>query len=193
MKLLFQKLCSDKLDWDSQLSPELCQKLQTWIEEMKTLKSFAVPRCYLGGINEEDIKSIELHGFGDASCAAFGAVIFISVETDSVCWSQLVCSKSRVATMTKQSVPRLELLSALTLARLITAVNNALQPVVVIHSVYCWLDSLTAIYWIVQEQKEWKPFVQNRVSKIRTLVNSQFWFHCPIDPKRMLPTLCPEE
>ena len=56
--------------------------------------------------------------------------------------------------MTKQSIPRLELLSALTLARLITAVKNALQPVAVIHSVYCWLDSLTAIYWIVQEQNK---------------------------------------
>ena len=77
MKLLFQKLCTEKsADWDSQHSPELCQELQTWIEEMKTLKSFAVPRCYLRGINEEEFKSIELHGFGDASCAAFGAVIF---------------------------------------------------------------------------------------------------------------------
>ena len=85
MKLLLQKLCSEKSDWDSQLSPKPRQELQTWIEEMKTLRSIAVPRCYLSGINEEDIKYIELHGFGDTSCAAFGAVIFIRVETDSVC------------------------------------------------------------------------------------------------------------
>ena len=121
---------------------------------MKTPKSFAVPRCYLSGIIEENIKSNALHGFGDASCAAFGAVSFIRVETDSVCWSQLMCSnlKFRVAPITKQSIPRLELLSALALARLITAVKNAPQLVALTHSVYCWLDLVTAIcHWMVQQ------------------------------------------
>ena len=47
------------------------------------------------------------------------------------------------------------------------------------NNVYCWLDSLTAIYWIFQENKEWKPFVQNCVTEIGRLVAPQFWFHCP--------------
>ena len=72
-------------------------------------------------------------------------------------------------------------MAGLTLARLVSTVERALQPITRIDKVYCWLDSLTAIYWILQERKEWKPFVQNRVTEIRRLIPTQKWFHCPTE------------
>ena len=106
-----------------------------------------------------NIKTIQLHGFGDANCKAYGAVVFIRVETQSGFYVKLVASKSRVAPLVKQSIPRLELLSALTLARLITTVRSAFEPMFEVDGVYCWLDSLTSLHWIKNETKEWKPFV----------------------------------
>lgn len=69
----------------------------------------------------------------------------------------------RVAPLTKQSIPRLELLSALILSRLITTMMKALESLVEIDKVQCWTDSLAALYWIREMDKEWKMFVENRV------------------------------
>lgn len=45
--------------------------------------------------------------------------------------------------------------------------------------VKCWTDSITAFYWILGEEKEWKLFVENRVQEIRKLVAPSIWAHCP--------------
>ena len=42
----------------------------------------------------------------------------------------------------------------------------------------CWTDSKVALAWIKGEEREWKPFVQNRVNEIRTLVPVNSWRHC---------------
>lgn len=45
--------------------------------------------------------------------------------------------------------------------------------------VRCYTDSQVALYWIRGKEKEWKPFVQNRVQEIRRNVHPNFWSHCP--------------
>ena len=47
-----------------------------------------------------------------------------------------------------------------------------------LESVHLWLDSITAIYWIIGN-KEWKQFVQNRVDEILRLTSREMWHHCP--------------
>ena len=177
MKQIFQKLCNDKADWDAPLDDDLKGAVQKWIVQLKEEERVVIPCCYLPAAVGE-ITSVELHGFGDASRGAF---VYIRIAADGNCYSSLVCSKSKVAPLENQSIPRLELLAGLTLARLVSTVERALQPITRIDKVYCWLDSLTAIYWILQERKEWKPFVQNRVTEIRRLIPPQKWFHCPTE------------
>ena len=45
--------------------------------------------------------------------------------------------------------------------------------------VQCYTDSQVALYWIRGRDKEWKPFVQNRVKEIRHKVHPELWHHCP--------------
>lgn len=78
--------------------------------------------------------------------------------------------------MKQETIPRLELLAALILARLISHVGEALEPEVDITYLTCWTDSKVA--WIKGEEREWKPFVQNRVNEIRTIVPVNSWRHC---------------
>ena len=92
---------------------------------------------------------------------------------------QLVTSKSRVAPLVKQSIPRLELLAALILARLMQSVQSALGGMLLFDSVHCWTDSQVTLYWIRGEQHEWKQFVQNRVNEIRKIVPPLSWAYCP--------------
>ena len=92
---------------------------------------------------------------------------------------QIQYSKTRVAPLTQQTIPRLELLSSLLLARLMTHVIAALQTVVKVKLGLCFTDSKVALYWIQGESKEWKQFVHNRVTEIRQLVPAANWSHCP--------------
>ena len=79
-----------------------------------------------------------LHGFCDASAAAYAAVVYLCAGQD-LC--HFVASKTRVLPLTKQTIPRLELMSCLLLARLITHVLAALQPVIKVQLGLCFMDS----------------------------------------------------
>lgn len=78
-----------------------------------------------------------------------------------------------------ETIPRLELLSGLVLARLITHVKTAPEGTCKIDRVICWLDSEIAQWWINGTEKEYKVFVQNRVVEIRKLVDPKSWRHVP--------------
>ena len=104
--------------------------------------------------------------------------MYLVLETSSGNYPVLLTSKTRVAQLAKQSIPRLELLSGVILARLASSVKEALQSQVQIDKTYLWLDSKAAIYWI-KGSKEWKQFVQNRVNEILSLTEERMWHYCP--------------
>ena len=101
------------------------------------------------------------------------------METLYGVYVRFVASKSRVSPLERQSIPRLELLSALLLARLIDNVERALKSVLTLGPSTCWTDSKVSLYWITQLDKEWKQFIQNRVKEIRKLTPILSWKHCP--------------
>ena len=43
----------------------------------------------------------------------------------------------------------------------------------------CYSDSKVALHWIAGIDKNWKQFVQHRVSEIRKLIPIENWRHCP--------------
>ena len=45
--------------------------------------------------------------------------------------------------------------------------------------IYCWSNPLDALYWIKRVNKNQDAFINNRVSKIRSVVDSLYWRHCP--------------
>lgn len=78
------------------------------MKNMKQFSEFSIKR-YCMDIDPQEINSIELHGFGDASKEAYGACIYIRYERNSKVCCNLVTSKTCVAPMSLQSIPRLEL------------------------------------------------------------------------------------
>ena len=42
----------------------------------------------------------------------------------------------------------------------------------------CYTDSKVALHWIRGAEKEWKQFIQNRMTEIRTLLPDAIWVHC---------------
>jgi hypothetical protein len=75
------------------------------------------------------------------------------------------------------TIPRLELIAALVLARIISTVKEALSGVINIEKIFCWTDCITVYYWI-QSNREFKKCVQNRIDEILKLTNEENWRHC---------------
>eukprot|EP00794_Sanderia_malayensis_P017910 gene17910-biopygen12898 len=67
-------------------------------------------------------------------------------------------------------------MSARVLATLMSTAIEALGPQLKIDSVKYWLDSKTALYWI-NNNGEWKQFVQHRVNEILGLTKKEDWEH----------------
>ena len=79
MKALFQVLCSTDYDWDDELTPDLLSWWNRLIADMNALKTIRVPRCYFSW-KADDPVGHQLHGFSDASCKAYAAVVYLSTE-----------------------------------------------------------------------------------------------------------------
>ena len=101
------------------------------------------------------------------------------IESDANKEVKFIVSKTRVAPLQTETIPRLELLSALLLSKLIVLVRDSLALDLPRLSMRCYTDSQVALYWIRGTNKEWKPFVNNRVSEIRCRVRPDNWSHCP--------------
>ena len=114
-----------------------------------------------------------------ASTSAYAAVVYLKIRSFSGSEVWLLPSRTRLAPLNKQSIPRLELLSALLLSTLVYSVTNAIKGEYTLEKPCCYTDSIVALYWITGLRKEWKQFVENRVNQIRQLVPAEHWRHCP--------------
>ena len=123
-------------------------------------------------------RSYQIHGFCDASDKAFAAVVYLRTEQkNGEVETNLIASKTRVAPIKKQSTPRLELLGALILARLVDSILKSLTSLKTAPSVTLWTDSFTTLCW-KNNDKVWKQFIQQRVKEIRKLTRTHEWRHC---------------
>ena len=92
---------------------------------------------------------------------------------------RLIASKTRIAPSKAHTIPRLELMTTLLLARLVTSVNKALMKTIQITRVFCWSDSQIALWWIKHGSNVHKQFIQNRATEIRALIVKEKWGYCP--------------
>ena len=113
-KIFLRELCQTKIDWDERLPSELVEEWSTLSENLQYSQPLSVPRCYFEGVSDEEVRCT-LCGFCDASPKAYAGVVYILLETSSGHSIKFVASKTRVAPIQHQTIPRLELLSTATL------------------------------------------------------------------------------
>ncbi|KAF2892114.1 hypothetical protein ILUMI_14059, partial [Ignelater luminosus] len=120
LKILFQRIWTERPDWDDPLSSDITKEWCGWAAQLKTMVNFSIPRSLFS----TKIKEYHLHVFADASLRACGVAAYVrSVDfSNNVCVT-LLCAKSRVAPLKKRdedtmTLPRLELTAALLAARL---------------------------------------------------------------------------
>ena len=181
LKILFQKVCKEKFDWDQEISQELKGEWEMIINSIESAGKIQIPRKITTQNDSENnnVEKIELHGFSDASYQNYGACIYLKTFFKSGEISvHLITSKSRLAPIKGTTIPRLELLGNLLLSRLMNSVEKALSKVLKISESYFWTDSQITLAWIGAHEKEFQTFIENRVQEIRKLTNVKSWFYC---------------
>ncbi|XP_011884112.1 PREDICTED: uncharacterized protein LOC105571257, partial [Vollenhovia emeryi] len=170
-KIILQQLWLTKSGWDDPTSSDLQDQWTLFRQQLSELEQVTIPR-WLKGVRSTS--QIELHGFSDASQLAMAAAVYARIPQDDGTFSvQLVCSKTKIAPIKRSTIPRLELVAALLLARLIKTTVRALQ--LPESSLYCWSDSSVALTWINAHPARWKDFVHNRVLAIQEIIPNGSW------------------
>ena len=175
-KVLFQELCTNDVSWDKPVKDSIRIKWTAYLEDLRTVRHIKVPRFLCGN---EIPDSHSIHGFCDSSSISYAAVVYMRCIGKNGVVVRLFSSKTKVAPIQAQTIPRLELLSCLLLAELVNVVKDAIQGYVEIEDTTLWTDSEIALAWIRGSTKEWKPWVENRVNKIRELTSITDWCHVP--------------
>lgn len=172
-KLVIRKLWALKLDWDEDLPSDIKNEWLAFRTSLCELNKCRIYRWLHSSIEHE----FEVHGFCDASEAAYGAVIYLrAMDSNGVVHSNLICSKSRIAPIKPTTMPRLELCGALLLSQLIDKVMDAVKPFVP-RMVHLWSDSTIVLSWIMTDVAKLKQFVGNRVEIIQQLTKGYHWHH----------------
>ena len=180
VKIIFQECWRLKLDWDDKLPDHLADKFRSWLNDLKIISTWNIPRRYFD-VPWRDLVDIQLHGFGDASEKAYGCCIYIRACTSDGAWQcSLALGKTKLAPLNQKTLtlPRLELMGSLLCARSVNYIRDALKlpedtPL------FCWADSTVALAWIQGDSHRWKDFVRNRVQEIQTLVPKENFKFCP--------------
>ena len=172
-KSILQDLCRDRLTWDDPVSLDIQQQWERWLAEADQLKDIKVPRCYKDD-NFQDIKRAELHSFSDASLRGYGACSYLRLaDSDGNVSCHLVMSKSRVTPLKLVTVPRLELVAAVTAVKISEFLRAELK--IKDLETFFWTDSKVVIGYVSNDAKRFHLFVANRVQYIRDHSSPEQW------------------
>ncbi|GFX56141.1 uncharacterized protein TNCV_3062271 [Trichonephila clavipes] len=137
------KLWSHHLSWDEEIPDSLARQWRTFQEQLPLLTNIKIPRCIL----IPQAIDLQVYGFCDSSEKAYCAVIYIrSNNAIQTVVSRLLTSKTRVSPVKPQSLPRLELCSALLLANLLQATLPTLALPIL--ETFALSDSKITLAWL---------------------------------------------
>ena len=108
LKVLFQLLCTNQCAWDELLHEGLHDHWMRVLSEFTSISTITIPRCYFQPNSSP--RNVQLHGFCVASSQAYAAVLYLHVVySEGDINVKLIASKTRVAPLTRPTIPRLEL------------------------------------------------------------------------------------
>lgn len=171
-KCLMQDLWKLGIGWDESLPPVIADRWSAFIAELPILSQLEIERHALC-INTDEC---ELVGFCDASNSGYAACVYVITKNNNTRKVSLLTAKSKVAPLKVISIPRLELMGAVTLAKLIKYILNSLSRVK-ITNITALSDSTIVLSWLQTDLYKLKTFVCNRVALITEVLPPSVWRH----------------
>ena len=118
------------------------------VDELQKATHISISRCYFPTGQGCNIQ--ELHTFADASLKAYGAVVYIPQGSQV----SFVIAKTRVAPLSKLTLPKLELMAALVATRLTKFVVSSLDGLYHDIPIHLWSNSQIVLHWIGNQKKQ---------------------------------------
>ncbi|XP_063540322.1 uncharacterized protein LOC134749332 [Cydia strobilella] len=172
-KMFIQRLWLAGIGWDEEPPSDILQDWLTYRKQLAHLIDFRIPRWLH---THADDTLHELHGFCDASNAAYAAVVYLRVvDSTGNIHVALVTAKTRVSPVKQVSIPRLELCGAVLVTKLLAEVAEVME--IPKPNIKAWTDSTVVLAWLNKHPSSWKTFVANRVSEILNTMDSAQWAH----------------
>ncbi|GFS50167.1 uncharacterized protein TNIN_235381 [Trichonephila inaurata madagascariensis] len=138
-----------------------------WNDFMSTLpviQNIHVPRLVIGK------GRIIIHGFADASTAAYAAVLYAQSISEEDVSTRLVQQIPCVAPVKPITIPRLKCTCVL-LSQLLEKVLHSLT--LPIQQIMLWTDSNIVLAWIQRSPQQLKTFIGNRIKIIQRLTKEE--------------------
>lgn len=171
-KIIMQQIWKDKTDWDECLKPLTLNHWHAFLNDYPNIEKINIPRW----VNFHPEYDIELHGFCDASEKAYAATLYVrSISSSSEIQTHLLASKTKVAPVKTETLPRLELCGAALMAKMIESLCSQLN--LAKKEIYLWTDSTIVLSWLKKPPCHWPTFVKNRVALILKKVGNENWSH----------------
>ncbi|XP_058448630.1 uncharacterized protein LOC131428600 [Malaya genurostris] len=172
-KILIQDLWRAKTGWDESIPVNLRDKWRRWTELFRSLDQISIPRCYFPKASINDIISLQLHIYVDASEDAYACVGYLRAVFPNEIRVAQVGGKSKVAPLKAHSIPRLELMAAVIGVRFAKTVlsGHSLD----IGKVVFRTDSKVVLAWINSDHRNYRQFVACRVGEILSKSKVEQW------------------
>ncbi|XP_062537985.1 uncharacterized protein LOC134206298 [Armigeres subalbatus] len=127
--------------------------------------------------NVDDLQTLELHVFVDASELAYACVAYFRIMEQGIPRCAFVSSKAKVAPLKSLSIPRMELQAGVIGCRLAKTIKeNHTLPIkrTVYHS-----DASTLLSWIRSDTRKYRQYVAVRIGEILESTNISEWRWVP--------------
>ncbi|XP_058817511.1 uncharacterized protein LOC131680817 [Topomyia yanbarensis] len=170
-RMLVQDLWRTGCQWDDEIYDSSFAKWKRWTSLLPEVNAIRIPRCYFNCVSADG--QIELHIFTDASEFAYGCVAYFRTIINGKVQCSLVMSRSKVAPLKRQSIPRLELMAAVLGARAMHSIQSSHS--FLIQRRFLWTDSSTVLSWIRPEQHNYKQLTAFRIGEIVELTSVSDW------------------
>ncbi len=134
-RINLQDLWRRGVAWDQPLGDEDDAIWHEHLTEMQELVQFRVPRCLKP---DDAVSQPQLHCFSDGGSVAYGAAFWLRwTHIDGKTTMTFVMTKALVASLKKNSIPRLELMAAVFMSRVAKFIQDSMGGV---RRVYVLLD-----------------------------------------------------
>ena len=128
------------------------------------------------GFEDEQLNSVTVHHFADASESGYGTVSYLRLVNDV---GEIKCSflisKLRVAPLKQVTISRMELTAATVAVCVDHMIKGELE--IEVDNTYFWTYSMSVLWYINSGTTRFKTFAANRLAVIHDGSNSTQWRH----------------
>lgn len=180
---ILQELTKRQTSWDENLVESDKVAWSNWLSRLEGLHDLRVKRC-IKPQNFRQISACEIHHFVDASEMAYGAVSYIRMmDTAGRIHCSFLKGKAHLTPLKGVTVPRLELMAAVTGVRMSALITDAIKAQLErwsedIKEIF-WTDSTTVLRYIQNTKTRFHTFVANRLAIIHDSTTPSQWRYVP--------------